>query len=364
MDSSHDFVYDVGELAQNSRVVIYGTGELGHALRRRLAEERPDVTVVSFLDSFCEGEMGGIPIRTPAKFFQSPQQVDQQVDLYLVASHLWADEMIGVLKTHGAGPFAVSMIVAQDKHAYLFLEPGQYKEEEKQVERLLEEPEDRELWRIIVEALRSRNPLGLAQWYLKHPGTPYLHKVTLPPGGVVVEGGVFDGSNTVVFSRLIGPSGRCYGFDPWGEEFIRKSGRLSAEEENIDIIPQALWDKEARLYVHRHAAGAYVDENPEDSVSCIQGTTIDGFAARKALQRLDLIKMDIEGGEQRALAGAKRSIERYRPQLAVCIYHSVEDLFGIPLRLGRELSDYRFHLYGYSPALGDIVLYAIPREAS
>ena len=40
--------------------------------------------------------------------------------------------------------------------------------------------------------------------------------------------------------------------------------------------------------------------------------------------------MDIEGAELPALKGAERSIKRYRPNLAISIYHSLDDFLDIP----------------------------------
>jgi len=52
--------------------------------------------------------------------------------------------------------------------------------------------------------------------------------------------------------------------------------------------------------------------------------------------------MDIEGAESKALAGAIKTIERFRPKLAIAIYHSMDDFIKIPkwimdLNLGYEI---------------------------
>ncbi len=51
---------------------------------------------------------------------------------------------------------------------------------------------------------------------------------------------------------------------------------------------------------------------------------------------LTFIKMDIEGAEYDALLGALKVIQRDRPILAICVYHTQNDIWRIPtLRRGR-----------------------------
>jgi hypothetical protein len=79
--------------------------------------------------------------------------------------------------------------------------------------------------------------------------------------------------------------------------------------------------------------------------------------------RPTFIKMDIEGSEPDALRGGRKLIETYRPNLAVCVYHSINHYWEIPLLLRSWALDYRFYLRSHYAATLETVLYAVPEGA-
>ena len=75
-------------------------------------------------------------------------------------------------------------------------------------------------------------------------------------------------------------------------------------------------------------------------------------------ESVSLIKMDIEGREMKALAGAKTLITTYKPKLAICIYHKYEDLWEIPEYIHSLVPEYKFYIRHHGPFYTDTVLYA------
>ena len=56
------------------------------------------------------------------------------------------------------------------------------------------------------------------------------------------------------------------------------------------------------------------------------------------------IKMDIEGAEVNAIKGAKNTLMKYKPKLAISIYHKWSHRWEIPLMLKEIVPDYKFYL--------------------
>ena len=80
-------------------------------------------------------------------------------------------------------------------------------------------------------------------------------------------------------------------------------------------------------------------------------------------QRVDFIKMDIEGAEYDALIGARKTLIACTPVLAISIYHKVEDLYRLQLLI-EEICPGRYDYYirHYSPTVIETILYAVPKN--
>jgi FkbM family methyltransferase len=108
----------------------------------------------------------------------------------------------------------------------------------------------------------------------------------------------------------------------------------------IIVIAKGVYDREGVLtFVKRenswsgefHEAG----DGHEGHGDALPVTTIDAIVAQLQLTRLDFIKMDIEGSEPAALRGARETLRRFKPRIAVGTYHRPGDLEAVE-RIVRE----------------------------
>lgn len=78
-------------------------------------------------------------------------------------------------------------------------------------------------------------------------------------------------------------------------------------------------------------------------------------------EKVTFIKMDIEGAETDALKGCENIIKSQNPTLAICIYHSPEDMLNIPLMIKQMVPEYQIYIRHYTDMLLETVCYAIKR---
>ena len=74
------------------------------------------------------------------------------------------------------------------------------------------------------------------------------------------------------------------------------------------------------------------------------------------------IKMDIEGTEYEALLGSKEMIGKYRPDLAISVYHIIDDFWRIPLLIHSWNLGYHFYLRTHSSCCMETILYAVSSQ--
>lgn len=185
------------------------------------------------------------------------------------------------------------------------------------------------------------------------------------PGDWIIDAGACFGDTGAFFARVAGPDGRVYCFDPLPahQEVITLNIEQNKLQDMMFVVPKGVGDQTND--VSEVATSLSEISSPGfsllavDAANAVPVTTIDDFATHQQLEKIDFIKMDIEGFELAALRGAFNSIARFRPRLAISLYHKPEDFFEIPIYLKTNFPFYRFYLDHYTIFQEETVLYAI-----
>jgi FkbM family methyltransferase len=148
----------------------------------------------------------------------------------------------------------------------------------------------------------------------------------VPADAVIIDVGAHAGQFSKLFARMA-PAGHVYAFEPsaYARSVLAPALRFNRLD-NVTILPLGLSDAPATDVLHTplkrraslgfgiaHLGHTLAGERAMDQTILL--TTLDAFAEEQALDRLDLIKADIEGWELRVLEGGARTLKRFRPAL-------------------------------------------------
>ncbi len=355
------FINRFEQIPIGCRVGLYGAGDGGARFKGMLEVRRRDVAIACFVDDHKTGVRSGLRIVNPIDSLNM-----KKLDCLLVTSAFWPmiKERLDDLGIRNY--FIVNPLLYYDYLIFNADEARKYSVFFKNTEQLLEDKRERYLYRLLIGA-RMRNPEGLVKLYnrvksQRMQSSQYLD--FLPWGKIhtVIEGGVFNGKDTLNFSRKTGAKGFIYGFDPLYKNIQSSFKKDLKNKKNIKIYPHLLWSKGGLIPFWNSR------DNPEGSgivfgrkgAEKLKTVTIDDFVREKRIEKLDFIKLDVEGSEMDVLKGGLVVIRTHRPSLAVSIYHRKQDMFAIPLFLSKMLKGYTYHLAHYSKTFWDTVWYAIP----
>jgi len=174
---------------------------------------------------------------------------------------------------------------------------------------------------------------------------------------IFVDCGAYIGDSALAFiealkKQKLNSYDRIISIEPCAENF-EKMKKL--ELHGHQCLCEGVSNCKKRVYFCEEKDSSSVSRG--DSGSCsIEVDTIDNILDGTSAT---IIKMDVEGEELHALQGAEKTIRKYKPVLAVCLYHKAEDLTTIPQYIHSLVPEYSFYLRSYERSATEMVLYAV-----
>lgn len=136
--------------------------------------------------------------------------------------------------------------------------------------------------------------------------------------------------------------------DPVNAACFNRTFAGEIADQRVRLVEAAAWHSPGTLEFEAGGAsqtGHVAGSHTATSVA-VRAVTLDGLVDELGLDRVDFIKMDIEGAERYALAGARKLLTAHRPRLAICIYHAPDDPDVVP-RVIREANG-KYHAFSRS----------------
>lgn len=202
--------------------------------------------------------------------------------------------------------------------------------------------------------------------YLPEPDRAHMYfdprLFTLGDDAVIADVGAFDGDSLRIFLHWQGARfGAYHAFEPDPVSFSRLTNYCRELPRSIAerVHPRQMAAAAEPGMVRFGASGKPGSQAVADGQTAVEGGRLDDYFAGG---HLDYLKLDVEGAERDALAGAWRSIERDRPVLATAVYHQAHDIFDLPSMVFARTPGYTYALRSYDYDGIDLVFYAIPSE--
>lgn len=181
-------------------------------------------------------------------------------------------------------------------------------------------------------------------------------------GDVAIDAGGCWGDTALYFAHKVGANGKVVSF-----EFLPDN--LSVYEKNLELNPELakrirlfrnpVWScNNSELFVSKNGPGTSVSTKASQPADMkVLTRSLDDLLNQREFEKVDFIKMDIEGAELAALQGSMQLLKRFKPKLAVTIYHKLDDFWTIPRYLDQLDLGYNFYIRHFTIHAEETVLF-------
>jgi FkbM family methyltransferase len=167
------------------------------------------------------------------------------------------------------------------------------------------------------------------------------------PADVVIEVGANIGAHTLAIAKLVGPHGQCYAFEPteYAATKLQRNIDLNPQlRRNIRVVRELVTNGAMELPTLRIRSSWKLEHETNATAETVppSATSIDQFVDAQNIERVDLIKIDVDGYDFKVLQGSVAVLKKFKPLLFIelCEYalnkqgDSIRDILGFLDDLG------------------------------
>lgn len=176
-------------------------------------------------------------------------------------------------------------------------------------------------------------------------------------GEIFVDAGCFDGETgrgaaTWAGGKLL----KIYAFEADRNSIDACRNRLEQTGCEFELYPMAVWSSKTTLTFNVNNDFGYASSVDAAGKEFVSADSIDNILAGRPAT---YIKLDVEGSELETLKGAVNTIKKYRPKMAISLYHKAEDIIDLPLFIESLGMDYKYYIRHYQTRWCETTLYAL-----
>ncbi len=218
---------------------------------------------------------------------------------------------------------------------------------------LLEDDTSREVFTKVINFKISFD-FDFMQGFTNDHDGQYFDKTIVPEikNIVFLDGGAYVGDTIPNIIKNFPDYKKIYAIEP-NNLHINIAKRNFKDTKDIEFINCGLGAKKELNPQNKNKNQNNCDHNYQAT----DINTVDSIVKEK----VDFIKLDIEGAEQDTIDGMSETIKKYKPILAICIYHKAEDWYKIPEKVLAIESEYKIYLRHYMEGIFESVLYFVPK---
>ena len=177
---------------------------------------------------------------------------------------------------------------------------------------------------------------------------------------VVFDIGAFKGDTAYFFSKKCSNKARIYAFEP-DENNYKILLKIKDKYKLNNVIASNI------LFSNLETEINFLSMDLNRPAIKMKSTTIDKFVEENNIEKIDYIKMDVEGAEKNILEGSIKTIKKFKPSLAIAIYHGgklfMEDFYNIPIFIKNVINeDYEYYIRTFHPAGLETILFCKPKD--
>jgi len=165
--------------------------------------------------------------------------------------------------------------------------------------------------------------------------------------------GAYNGDTIEFFIQNAYDFKRVFAFEPDKKNYEKLLNKFP----NAALFNICAWNKEEKLYFEQK-------KSRNSALSKYGKTEISGNSVDNIInEEISLIKVDVEGAEEKAIEGAQKTIEKYEPNMIISLYHRSEDVFKLPLLIHKNYPFYKLFIRQppYVPCW-DLQLYCVRKS--